>query len=460
MIIEPGMRLHFMGVGGIGMSGLAQLCKNTGCVVSGCDVKANALSHRLHEQGVRIWEGHDASHLKETPDVVIYSSAVSSQESELCQARSHGIAVISRGELLAALAKERRLIAVAGAHGKTTTSAMAAGLLSAAGWDPTISIGGLVRSLNTNAHLGKGTYMVAETDESDGSFLHLTPLVAIVTNIDREHLNHYGSFENLRVAFQQFVGQIAAGGSLIRCVDDPVVRSTLSHPSPLSYGLSSEADVWADRVCWQGTGSRFEAWYKGRALGTFRLQVPGRHNVLNALATISLALILDIPMVTAKEALASFQGTQRRFQVLQLPGDIWFVEDYAHHPAEIHATLCAGRGMGRHRLVVFQPHRFSRTQSLEKEFINCFDYADGLIVTDIYPAFEQPIAGVSGERLAGLIKAHGHPWVRYVPNSEVIDYVSRVVRSGDTVFFLGAGDIGDRCHELADRLHSPQRITG
>ncbi|MBI3996548.1 MAG: UDP-N-acetylmuramate--L-alanine ligase [Candidatus Omnitrophica bacterium] len=457
--IQRGMRIHFMGIGGIGMSGLASVCLERGCLVSGCDAKLNSSAHRLQERGATISIGHHPAHIEEGADLVVYSSAVPAHEPELMRARAQGLRAITRGELLAVLSVDRQLIGVAGAHGKTTTSGMASQLLMNAGWDPTVVVGGIMLSMGTNARSGNGSYLVAETDESDGSFLHLHPHIAIVTNIDREHVNYYRTFERLINAFQQFVRQISPHGTLIRCVDDPLIRETLIHPSQLSYGLQAAADVTADHMVLSGHGSRFRALYNGRCLGTFALQVPGRHNILNALAVITLGLKLELPLLTIREALATFQGTGRRFQVTQLPGDIRFVEDYAHHPSEIQATLAADSTDGRHRLVVFQPHRFSRTQSLEREFSACFDRADGVIVTDIYPAFELPIPGVSGERLATLIKAHGHPCVRYVPKQELTSYVGHIARSGDTIFFLGAGDIGELCHALATRLHTSPRIT-
>ena len=459
-LIRPGAHIHFMGIGGIGMSGLATICLERGYIVSGCDAKLNSLAHRLQERGASIAIGHAAQHLEDPVDLIVHSSAVMGEEPELLAARARGLRAITRGELLAELAAQSRLVAVAGTHGKTTTSGMASQLLLAAGWDPTVAVGGMMLPSGTNARSGAGVYMVAETDESDGSFLHLRPDVAIVTNIDREHLNHYQTFERLIGAFAQFVRQLARDGTLIYCSDDVVVRGALFHPSQLSYGLESDADVTAERLALDGHGSRFRALYRGRALGGFTLQVPGRHNVLNSLAVIALGLTLDIPLVTVREALAAFQGTGRRFQVLRLPGDIWFVEDYAHHPSEIQATLAADTVAGRHRLVVFQPHRFSRTQSLEREFTKCFDRADGVIVTDIYAAFEPPIPGISGERLAGLIRAHGHPCVRYVPKLELPSFVRRIARAGDTIFFLGAGDIGELCHDLADRLHPTARAAG
>ena len=457
--IGRGTHLHFMGIGGIGMSGLAEICLERGCIVSGCDAKLNPIARRLQERGASITIGHEARHVAHETDGVIYSAAVSAQEPELLEARTRGIPVISRGALLAELAAKQTLIAIAGAHGKTTTSGMASQLLLQAGWDPTVVVGGVMVSIGTNARHGQGAYFVAETDESDGSFLHLSPHVAIVTNIDREHLNHYRTFERLTEAFRQFVHQLVPGGTLIRCYDDPLIRDTLTASTQISYGFHPEADVTAQRISLNGHGSYFHAMYRGRELGRFVLRVPGRHNILNALAIVSLGLALDVPLVTVREALENFQGTRRRFQVLRLPGNIWFVEDYAHHPSEIRATLAADVIEGRHRLVVFQPHRFSRTQSLEQEFAACFDRADGVIITDIYSAFEPPIPGVSGERLADLLKAHGHPCVRYVPKTELSSYVSRIMQGGDTIFFLGAGDIGEVCHALAARLYAPGRAA-
>ena len=454
MRIEPGRRIHFMGIGGIGMSGLAHLCLAQGCVVSGCDPKPNAQAKELSARGATVFMGHHPEHLREGVDLLVYSSAVSPTDPELLEARVRGIQAISRGELLGLLAQKRRLVAVAGAHGKTTTSGMSAQLLLQAGWDPAIVVGGVMLSLGTNAQPGTGAYMVAETDESDGSFLFLAPEVAVVTNIDREHLNYYGTFERLLCAFETFVGQIRPGGRLICCEDDPVIRRTLTHPRRMTYGLSPDADITAEQIVANGNGSDFRGRYRGRNLGPFRLHVPGRHNVLNALGVIGVALTLEIPMVVVRDALARYQGTKRRFQITRLPNDITVVEDYAHHPSEIRATLAADPVTSRHRIVVFQPHRFSRTQSLEQEFTKCFDRADGVIITDIYSAFEPPIPGVSGERLAGLIKAGGHPCVSYVPKQELSSYVGRIARSGDTIFFLGAGDIGEISHVVAGHLHT------
>jgi len=459
MTIHPGMRIHFMGIGGIGMSALAELCLARGVSVHGCDVKLNGTSHQLKAHGASVALGHHPTHCHEGTDLLVYSAAVPAREPELLEARTCGIPTMTRGELLAALAKDKRLIGVAGAHGKTTTSGMAAQLLVEAGWDPSVAVGGLLHGWGTNARPGGGVYLVAETDESDGSFLLLSPEIAIVTNLDREHLNYYHSFERLVEAFRQFVDQLRPGGVLIRCVDDPVIRATVTAPRQLNYGFEAEADVTARSVELTSFGSTCRVFYKGRPLGRVSLQVPGRHNILNALAVISLGLTLDLSLSTIREALASFRGTARRFQMSRLPGDLWFVEDYAHHPSEIQATLSAEVSMGRRRLVVFQPHRFSRTQSLEREFSSCFTHADGVIVTDIYPAFEAPIPGVSGERLVELIKAHGHPCARYVPKPELPSFITRMARPGDTVFFLGAGDIGELCHDLAARVRTSARTA-
>lgn len=459
-MIDSRRRVHFMGIGGIGMSGLAHICAKQGLAVCGCDAKPNGTLHRLQELGVSIEIGHHPKHLDDDVGLLVYSAAVPPDQPELLEARARGIPTMTRGQLLAELAKRKRLIGVAGSHGKTTTSAMATQLLVHAGWDPTAIVGGMVRALGSNARCGRGRYLVAETDESDGSFLLLSPEIAIVTNIDREHLNYYRRFDKLIGAFVQFVDQLDPDGTLIRCEDDPLVRRLLCHPNQLSYGFHPEADVTVDRLRPQGDGVVFRPRFRGRELGTFTLHVPGRHNVLNALAVVSLGLTLEVPLITIREALAAFQGTRRRFELLRLPGDVWFVEDYAHHPAEIQATLEAGEVRGRHRLVVFQPHRFSRTKVLEREFVRCFDRADGVIVTDIYAAFESPIPGVSGQRLAGLIKAHGHPCVRYVPREELMTFVSHMAYPGDTIFFLGAGDIGELCHAMADGLRSTERATG
>ena len=449
-----GHQIHFMGVGGIGMSGLACILRERGLHISGCDVNLTQPPAALRDRGIPLATGHHPSHLSDEVGLVVFSSAVSGQEPELLTARARGIPTISRGELLAELASTMRLVAVAGAHRKTTTSGMSAQLLIQAGWDPTAVVGGHVVSIGSNARHGRGQYLVAETDESDGSFLLLHPHVAIVTNIDREHLNYYQTFDNVIAAFQRFVRQMGHGGTLIHCHDDPAARDALAHPRQLSYGIDQPADVQASRIrCAEG-GSEFAASYRGHALGTFRLRVPGRHNVLNALGVIGLGLTLDLPLAVMREALWSFQGTLRRYQVIRAPGQIRLIEDYAHHPSEIRATLAVEASTNAHRLAVFQPHRFSRTQSLEQEFSTCFDEADGVIVTDIYSAFEDPIPGISGARLAQLIRAHGHPCVRYVPREELPRFLVQFIQPHDSVFFLGAGDIGQVCHDVAARLRT------
>jgi len=467
-MIAEGRHLHFIGIGGIGMSGLAQLCVEAGYGVSGCDTKSSGLIKTLQARGLDIQGHHHPDHMSPSVDIVVYSAAVPPHEPELLEAKRRGIPTITRGHLLSELSATKRLIAVAGAHGKTTTSGMAAQLLTHAGWDPTSIVGGIMRSFGSNARIGHGRYLVAETDESDGSFLLLQPDVAIVTNIDREHLSHYGTFDRLISAFRQFVEQLGDDGTLIRCADDPLVRKLLHHPRQLSYGLNAShasgasgasAELVADRIAVRQGWTTFRARFRDCPLGTFAVEAPGRHNVLNALAVVGLGLTLELPLTTIREALAAFQGTERRFQMFRLPGDIWLVEDYAHHPAEIHATLSADGASPRHRLAVFQPHRFSRTRVLESEFSACFNRADGVIVTDVYAASEEPIPGVSGERLAALIKAQGHPWVRYVPREELTAFIRCIANAGDTIFFLGAGDIGDLCHVVATALHPAVRAA-
>lgn len=453
--LRRGHCVHFMGIGGIGMSGLAKICKARGMEVSGCDSSHNSLVRELEALGIPVQVGHSLRHIDEGVGLLVHSAAIPVDQPELHEAMQWGVPTMTRGELLAELAKSQRLISVAGSHGKTTVSAMAAQLLIQAGWDPTVLVGGIVRALKGNARAGSGRYLVAESDESDGSFLLLKPEHAIITNVDREHLNYYETFDRLVRAFEKFVKQVAPTGTLIRCQDDPLVRQLPDHPNQITYGLHPDSDVQAVHIRLQGHHAVFEVDYRGRGLGTFTLSVPGLHNVVNALSVIALGLALDISVTIAREALEGYQGTERRFQVSRLPNNIWLIEDYAHHPVEIEATLDADAGSSRHRIVVFQPHRFSRTKVLEREFIACFDRADGLIVTDIYSAFERPIPGITGERLARLIKAHGHPCVRYVPRQELSDYVHSIANSGDTIFFLGAGDIGEICHDMANRLREP-----
>ncbi len=456
--IEPGSSIHFMGIGGIGVSGLARVCVSRGYKVSGCDHKKRGDAKDLTDKGVQIFEGHHPKHILQGVDVLVYSSAVEDHNAELLEARARGLRVMGRGEFLAEMAASKRLIAVAGSHGKTTTSGMAGQVLLEAQWDPTVLVGGIMLSQQTNAHAGEGQFFVAETDESDGSFLRTSPHIAIITNVDKEHLNYYETFDRLVRSFQTFIDKVKDPGSVIACIDDPVVRKHLYHRGMMTYGTSHDADVTAEDFEFEGSHSTFRVRYRGRNLGKFRLRVPGRHNILNALAVISLAIHLDISLITVRDALWAYRGTKRRFQMVQLPNDIWIVEDYAHHPSEIRATLDAAHLGNRHRLVVFQPHRYSRTQSLESDFAACFQDADGVIVTDIYSAFEANIPGVSGERLAHLIQDQGHPCVRYVPKDDLSGYMRKVAQSGDTIFFLGAGDIGEFGRDLAQQLHTQEYI--
>lgn len=457
-LIEPGAHVHFMGIGGIGMSGLARISVAQGLKVSGCDHSKRDETSDLSQQGVPICQGHHPKHLLEDVSVLVYSSAVDPLNPELLEARARGLRVMGRGEFLAEMAGSKRLIAVAGSHGKTTTSGMAGQLLREAQWDPTILVGGIMLSHQTNAIPGKGTYFVAETDESDGSFLKTNPQMAIITNVDKEHLNYYETFERLVRSFQTFLDKIKSPGSVIACIDDPIVRQHLFHRNMLTYGFRPDADLTAEDLAFEGNFSQFRARYRGRDCGLFRLKVPGKHNVLNALSVLGLALKLEIPLMTARDALWSYRGTKRRFQMIRLPNDICVVEDYAHHPSEICATLDAAHLGNRHRLVVFQPHRFSRTKSLEADFAKCFFDADGIIVTDIYSAFEPEVPGVSGERLAHLIQEQGHPCVRYVPRVELAEHLKQVAQPGDTIFFLGAGDIGEFGRDLAQQLRSQEYI--
>ena len=352
-------------------------------------------------------------------------------------------------------------IAIAGTHGKTTTTSMVAAVLGAAGLDPTVVMGGRVHGLGTNARLGRGEFLVAEADESDGSFLKLTPTIAVVTTIDAEHLDHYADLDAIRAAFLTFVNKVPFYGSAVLCLDQPNVQQLIPQIEKrvITYGIESGADVTARRLTFSGMQSQFEVLHRGKVLGHVGIQVPGRHNVLNALAAVGVALDLEVPFERTQQALASFAGVQRRFQVRGEAAGVLVVDDYGHHPAEIRATLAAAKaGFDRRVITVFQPHRYSRTQHLRQEFLTAFYQSDVLIVMDIYAAGEAPIPGVHAKDLADGIAAHGHREVLYMDGDRrgIIDYLCASTRSGDLVLTLGAGDVGQLGAELLVRLNDPR----
>jgi UDP-N-acetylmuramate--alanine ligase len=447
--------LHFVGIGGAGMSGLAEIAIKLGYRVSGSDVKASAATERLERLGATVSIGHDEAQ-GAGAQVIVYSSAVPSDNPELVAARRRGVPTIPRAEMLAELARRKDTIAVAGTHGKTTTTAMVGAVLVAAGLDPTIVVGARVPALGSSARLGDGDFFVAEADESDGSFLELSPTIAVVTTVDAEHLDFYGSLDRILDAFVAFVDKVPFYGAAVLCLDQPNIRAMVPRIDAriVTYGLDSDADLVARRVEPAGLAARFEAVHRGAGVGECTLAVPGRHNVANALAAIAVGLELEVGFPTIQKALAGFTGAERRFQVRGAARGVTVVDDYGHHPAEIRATLGAARTALDGRIVtVFQPHRYTRTLHLRDEFVGAFDQADVLLVLDIYSAGEAPIAGVSAEGLADAIRAHGHHSVTFVGDrARAVGHLLEIVRPGDLVLTLGAGDVGHLGPELLTRL--------
>jgi UDP-N-acetylmuramate--alanine ligase len=438
-------RVHFVGIGGIGMSGIAELLANLGYQVSGSDAKRSDVTARLERLGVRVDEGHDARHVGDA-DVVVVSSAVDAANPELAEARRRGIPVIPRAEMLAELMRLRYGIAVAGAHGKTTTTSMIALVLEQAGLDPTAVIGGRLSAFGSNARLGRGEYMVAEADESDRSFLKLSPSIAVVTNLDREHMEAYGSVENLEQAFVDFANKVPFYGAVVACADDPMLASLLPRITRrlITYGLGTSADVVGRDVTLGAFEARCRVARGLHELGKVSLKVPGRHNVQNALAAVAVGLELEVPFANIAAALAEFGGAERRFQRLGEAGGVMVVDDYGHHPTEISAVIAAARaGLTRRVVVVFQPHRYSRTRDLLDDFGPAFSGADEIVLTDIYAASEPPLPGITLESFADRVRqATSVPVHTVAALGDLPAFVARRARPGDLVITLGAGSIG------------------
>jgi UDP-N-acetylmuramate--alanine ligase len=447
-------RVHFVGAGGIGMSGIAEVLLNMDFQVSGTDLKESAVTRRLQTLGARIAIGHDAAHLGDA-QVVVYSSAVRPDNPEIVAARRQKIPVIPRAEMLGELMRLKFAIAVAGAHGKTTTTSLVATLLAHAGLDPTIVVGGRVQAWGTHAKLGAGKYLVAEADESDGSFLQLPPTIAIITNIDAEHLDYYKNLNEILDAFVKFAAKVPFYGSNILCLDDPNVQSIIPRleKRAVTYGLHTQADVTGVIVETDRSGTRFRVASAGTPLGEVRIRMPGQHNVLNALAAVAVGLELEIPFPVIGRALEEFLGVARRFEIRAMEHDVVFVDDYGHHPTEIAATLRAAKEGYRRRIVtVFQPHRFTRTLHLLNEFGRAFFDADVLFVCDIYAASEDPIPGVDAGRLVQTLRDHGHKRVSHIANKEELtDAVASTIERGDLVLTLGAGDVTALNDVLVDK---------
>src|SRR5205807_634408 len=454
--------IHFIGIGGIGMSGIAEVLANLGFRVSGSDLKKSEVTAHLEELGVDITEGHAAENVRDA-HVVVRSTAVRDDNPEVVEARRRSIPLIPRAEMLAELMRMKpHTVAVARSHGKTTTPSMVATVLGTAGLDPTFVVGGIVRSYRSNARLGKSELMVVEADESDRSFLMLTPMIAVVTNIDREHMDYYHDMEDVRKCFADFVNKVPFYGAAVLCLDDPHVQAVIPKVERrrVTYGLSAQADISAHEIRYdQSFGSSFKVWRGIDVLGPISLRVPGKHNVYNSLAAIAVGLELEVPFAKIAQALGEFSGADRRFQFKGEERGITVVDDYGHHPTEIRATLSAARiGAPNRRIVVlFQPHRYTRTSDLMDEFASAFNNADVLLLTDIYAASETPIEGINAEVLTGRIKSYGHKHSEYIGALEgAAESLHSNVREGDLVITLGAGSV----HRAGDQLLQLLREQG
>jgi UDP-N-acetylmuramate--alanine ligase len=461
-------KIHFVGVGGIGMSGIAELLANLGYEVSGSDTKRSDVTDRLESLGVRVRRGHDAAHVGDA-DVVVVSSAIAGDNPEIAEARRRNVPVIPRAEMLAELMRLRYGIAVAGAHGKTSTTSMIAVVLERAGLDPTAVIGGRLSAFGSNARLGSGEFMVVEADESDRSFLRLSPSIAVITNIDREHMESYGDWANLQQAFADFANKVPFYGAIVACVDDAAVRELLPNLTRrvITYALSDRtAEVVGRDMRLEAFGSTC-AVVQRRAesaveLGVMRLRVPGRHNLLNALGAVAVGLEAGVPFEKIAAALEEFRGAERRFQMRGEVQGVMVVDDYGHHPTEIAAVIAAARaGIDRRVVVVFQPHRYSRTSLLLDEFGAALGAADEVVLTDIYAAGEAPLPGVTVEALAAAVRSQARCPVHVVKSlDEVPSAVARLARRGDLIVTMGAGSIGTVGDRILQSLRDAAVPTG
>ncbi|MBF0485743.1 MAG: UDP-N-acetylmuramate--L-alanine ligase [Candidatus Omnitrophica bacterium] len=446
---------HFIGVGGMGMGNLALLMLAKGFTVSGSDVKESELTRQLSEKGARIYIGHDTRNL-EGADCVVYSSAITTTNPEMFRAVSEHIPILRRAELLAQLVNKEVGVTVAGAHGKTTTSSMASLLLIKAGLKPTTAVGGIINQGDYNANLGIGRHMVAEVDESDGSFLYFSPHFSIITNIDFEHVDYYHTWEKIKEAYAMFVERTVPGGVVIACGDDAALREILSAGGRrfVTYGFGEDNEWIAKNIHCDAQGSSYDCYHKGKFVSRFGLSIPGKHNVLNSLSVVILGHELKIELGVIADALLSFSGVKRRFQKKGEVNGVLVIDDYGHHPTEIAATLQTAKTLDRKRVItVFQPHRYTRTKFLMEEFTNCFHLSDRLILTDIYAASEKPIAGISTEVLVEKIREKRTQSLQYLPKEKIVDELLSIVQPGDLVLTLGAGDVTHISDELVRRLH-------
>jgi len=459
--------IHFVGIGGIGMSGIAEVLLNLGYRVSGSDLRRTPITDRLEKLGARIHEGHDGSNI-EGAHVIVTSTAVRSDNPEVALAIQRQVPVIPRAEMLAELMRLKYGIAIAGSHGKTTTTSMVATMLDRAGFDPTVVVGGRVNTLGSNARLGRGDFMVVEADESDKSFLKLSPTIAVVTNIDLEHLDFYRDLEEIRSYFISFVNKVPFYGSVIICLDDPNVQTIIPQISRriMTYGLRAHADISATNTIMSrdNFSSVFTVRRAGEPLGEILLGVPGEHNVCNALAAVAVGIELEMTFDQIRNGLQSYNGTERRFQIKGRiggeNGGVLFVDDYGHHPTEIRATLAAAKTSGRRLVVLFQPHRYTRTAALFHDFARSFYDAEVVLLTDIYAASEDPIPEIDAERLAREIERYGHRNASYTGDLDhSASKLIETVRPGDLVLTLGAGNVWRAGEDVLERLRE-QTGTG
>jgi len=443
--------VHFIGIGGIGVSGIAHLVLKQGEVVSGSDIKESAITRKLMDSGARVFIGHKPQNL-EGADLVVYSSAIRADNPEVSAARAASIPIMRRAEFLSELMKDKLVITVTGAHGKTTTSSLASKLLMSAGFHPTIAVGGILREDGDNAKLGQSDYFVAEADESDGTFLCYNPTYSIITNIDREHMDFYKTYDNLLKSFSTFVGQTKKEGCVIYYEGDDALSSIIakSKVRAISFGFSPEADLYPENISLAQCRLGFTCIKDGRKAGEVSLALMGRHNILNALAVIALGFELGVDFDKIRSALSGFRGVERRFQIKYEDRDVLIVDDYAHHPSEISATIEAAKVCQRSRLfVVFQPHRYTRTKLLMDRFGASFIKCDNLIITDVYAAGEAPIEGASAQDLAQRVRHDAKIPVEYVAKENLLDFLKKSVRQDDLVLFLGAGDITKMSDEFS-----------
>ena len=446
-------KVHFVGIGGIGMSGIAELLINLGFEVTGSDMKTTNITENLQKHGAVIHEGHKPENVNDS-DVLVYSSAVQVDNPELQRAKDKQIPIIRRAEMLSELLKLKQTsIAVGGTHGKTTTTSMMGAVLTEALLDPTLVVGGVVKNLDVNALLGQGDVIVAEADEFDKSFLQLTPTYAIITNIDTDHMDCYDSEEDLLNAFAQYANATPFYGAVVACVDEPLIKRILPDISRpvITYGFSGDAEFQAEHRLYREVRSTFVVKHQGKKLGEVEMMVPGAHNIKNALAVIALGTEMNIDFNTISNGLKQFSGVKRRFEIKGIFDDVMVVDDYAHHPTEVSATLRAIKnGWDRRLVAVFQPHLYSRTQDLYEDFARSFLISDVLLVTDVYPAREKPLAGVTGELITNMAKSMGHENVYWVEDKKrLVAAMKALVEPGDLVITMGAGDIWRICDKYA-----------